>query len=81
MSQASPDGIGHALGALTEATVGIVELFGPAEDLSSLVAKLGMSPHRPIFLGTGDRLQIRVNGRFVAAEPQNPEEAVAVIRR
>ena len=53
LAQNSPDGIGHALCAITEATVGVIEIGGSEKQLIETAALLSELPYRPILLQEG----------------------------
>ena len=59
----SPDGIGHALSALSEFAVGIVQIFGPSQFLVKIANELKSINYRPIYLLKGMEVAMFVNNK------------------
>lgn len=79
LAQNSPDGIGHALGAITEATVGVIEIDGSEKQLIETAALLIVLPYRPIYFRKGERLVLRINGKEISEKIDSPVGLVKLI--
>jgi uncharacterized protein YyaL (SSP411 family) len=72
IAQNTPDGIGHALAALSEAQIGIVTIRGEMLFLQLCTQKLAKYPHRPVYFFAADQKKMTVNGQDV--EPPDDSE-------
>ena len=79
LAQNSPDGIGHALCAITEATVGVIEIGGSEKQLIETAALLIVLPYRPIFFRKAERLVLRINGKEISEKIDSPVDLVKLI--
>ena len=79
LAQNSPDGIGHALGAITEATVGVIEIDGSEKQLIETAALVIVLPYRPIYFRKGERLVLRINGKEISEKIDSPVGLVKLI--
>ena len=75
----SPDGIGHALSAQTENSVGIIKLACPKHFMEKIFKKLSILSHRPIFLTQKEDICLEVNQQIVALAQDQFDEVLRVI--
>ena len=75
----SPDGIGHALSAQTEDSVGIIKLACPKPFMMELFNKLNTLSHRPIFMTEKEDICLEVNQKNVELKTNQLDEVVRVI--
>ncbi len=61
----SPDAVGHALGAIAEATNGVALVGGPQEFLHMIIEKMREKPYRPVFLHRAKEFSISVKGKKI----------------
>jgi uncharacterized protein YyaL (SSP411 family) len=81
LAQNSPDGIGHAMAAITEATVGVIEIDGPKKELIETAALMAALPYRPIYYRKAERLVLRINGKEVPEKVESPENLCKLLSR
>ena len=79
LAKASPDGIGHALCALTEAAVGIIEIQGPKQDLLAIVEEIKNLSYRPVYFREGPNFSIQVNQIEIEMTASSPEKIISQI--
>ena len=73
LAQNTPDGIGHALTAISEAQIGVVTIQGEMPFLQLCTEELAKYPHRPIYFFTADQKKLSVNGQNTET-PNNPAD-------
>ena len=61
-SKQSPDAVGHALTAITEAETGIVLIQGDQSFIEASAKSLSAYPHRPVFFHVGEEKSLQING-------------------
>jgi len=61
-SKQSPDAVGHALTAITEAETGIVSIRGDQSFIEANASSFSAYPHRPVFLHVGEEKSLQING-------------------
>ena len=65
LSQQSPDAVGHALTAITEAETGIVSISGEQSFIETNAKSLSAYPHRPVFFNIGEEKSLKINGNQI----------------
>ena len=65
LARDSPDGIGHALGAITEATVGVLCLSGPDSLIEEMTTSMSSKVYRPIFLKQSEDAKLLNNNQTI----------------
>ena len=61
LTQQTPDGIGHALCAITEATVGTLRITAPESIIQEVTTSMKNKPYRPIFLKKSEEVKLLNN--------------------
>jgi len=61
-SKQSPDAVGHALTAITEAETGIVSIRGDQSFIEANASSFSAYPHRPVFLHVDEEKSLQING-------------------
>ena len=61
LAQQTPDGIGHALCAITEATVGTLRITAPELIIQEVTSSMKNKPYRPIFLKKSEEIKLLNN--------------------
>jgi len=73
IAQNTPEGIGHALAAISEGQVGVVTITGEVPFLQLCTQKLAKYPHRPVYFFAADQKKMTVNGQD-AEPPTDPAD-------
>jgi len=76
IAQRAPDGIGHALAALTDSSIGVIKVTMKPESLQEFAFLMGSKPHRSVYLFTGNETSIEVNGRSFNFRSQSMQELI-----
>ena len=72
----TPDGIGHALCAQTEAAMGIIEISGPEAYIRELADELRNIGHRPVFFVQRNEKSLWVNKQKIELKTEKPKEII-----
>ena len=83
LSKQAPQGIGHALSAITDEAIGLCSIVCNAAHTEKILFRIAQNPYRPIFLSinkekTSDQITLNVGNQF-SQEIKNPEEVFETI--
>lgn len=76
IAQKAPDGIGHALGAITDSSIGVIKATMEPESLQEFAILMASKPHRSVLLFTGSETSIEVNGTAYNFSSQSIPELI-----
>ncbi len=79
IAQVAPDGIGHALSALTEAAIGLIQISAPITTLKAIVDEMECLPYRPIFFKQQPQVEIKINQLPVQINQTTPQAMIEKI--
>jgi uncharacterized protein YyaL (SSP411 family) len=83
LSKQAPQGIGHALSAITDEAIGLCSIVCNTVHTEEILFKIAQNPYRPIFLNIekekmSDRITLNVGKKF-SEEIKTPEEVFETI--
>jgi len=75
LAQQTPDGIGHALCAITEATVGTLTFTAPESIIQEVTLSMQKKPYRLIFLKKSEEIKL-LNNQNMIQTPATSAQAI-----
>jgi uncharacterized protein YyaL (SSP411 family) len=79
LAQQTPDGIGHALCAITEATVGTLRITAPELIIQEVTTSMKKKPYRPIFLKKSEEIKLLNNQSTIQASVTSAQAIIEKI--